>query len=513
MQKILVTGATGYIGGRLVPLLLANNFQVRCLVRNIEKAQSFAWPDVELVEADVLDYDSLEAACQDIDVAYYLIHSMGDKKTANFNERDQKAAANFTKAAKKAKVKKIIYLSGLGDSSDDSLSAHLKSRHLTGTTLSSSGLPVIEFRAAQILGAGSISFEMMRYLVERLPVMIAPKWANTLTQPIAVDDVLSYLLAAATLDLASTQLPDTSIKNKIIIEIGAADVLPYKDLLKLYAKVRDLKRSLLIVPVLTPELSARWVHLITPIPANIARPLISGLRNQVIVQNQSAKQLFPDIQPLTIEQALHAATQQLITGDLPTIWSGAELQDNPNKATEINKKLADIETEYLQKKTAQKKGMFIESRRMLFNCSADRAFATFSCIGGEQGWFYGNGLWKIRGMWDRLLGGPGLVRGRRCNTNIRTGDALDFWRVEKVTLNKELVLKSEMKMPGRAWLSFRIQEQANIDSLNKSIYVEQTAWFEPHGLAGLIYWYSLVPAHYFLFSGMLRNIKQMAETK
>ena len=473
-KLILVTGTTGYVGGRLVPRLLAAGYRVRCLVRDPARLQGRPWLDqVELAQGDVLQPASLVAAMREASVVYYLIHSLGGG--SDFSERDLTAARNCAAAAKSAGVERIIYLGGLGDPQTD-LSPHLRSRHETGAALREAGVPVTEFRAAVIVGSGSLSFEMIRYLTERLPVMICPKWVFTRIQPIAIRNVLDYLVAAL----------DCAASTGRILEIGGRDVLTYAEMMTGYARARGLTRRLLAVPVLTPRLSSYWVHLVTPIPANIAQPLIKGLGNEVIVRDALAIKLFPAIQPLDYETAVRLALLKMDARDVETAWADALTSSQGDKTP-----VTLINTE----------GMIIERRQRMVSASADAVYRSFARLGGTRGWLYMDWAWQLRGMIDRLFGGVGMRRGRRDPEALRVGDPLDFWRVEMVEPGRLIRLRAEMRVPGRAWLEFKSLPRSNGQTL-----LTQTAFFEPKGLFGLLYWYVLYPVHALIFSGLIRRI-------
>ncbi|MCG6912407.1 SDR family oxidoreductase [bacterium BMS3Abin03] len=473
---ILVTGATGYVGGRLVPRLLEKKYKVRCLVRDVSRLES-RWKGVELVESDVLNADSLEGVFKDIDVAYYLIHSMGGD--SEFSETDIIAAKNFAQAAENQGVKRIIYLGGLG-SSEENLSKHLSSRLQTGDTLRKFNVPVTEFRAGVIVGSGSLSFEMIRYLTERLAIMITPKWVNTKTQPIAIRDVLRYLVEALTIEKSSGE----------IIDIGGEDILTYRDLMRIYAEIRGLKRYFIKVPVLTPRLSSHWIGFVTPLPSRIAKPLVDGLKTELICKSNKAKDLF-GFKTISYKEAVKLALLRKKEGTTKTIWFSSYSAGQQNKITPVH--------------LVQKEGMMIEKRELIVNASVESTFKTFTSLGGKNGW-YANFLWKMRGYIDLLAGGVGLRRGRRSENELITGDPLDFWRVEAIEKNKLLRLRAEMKVPGKAWLQFQAEETNN----NKST-LTQTAFYEPKGLLGLLYWYALYPLHGLIFRGMIRSIKTKAE--
>ena len=473
-MHVLVTGATGYIGGRLVPRLLSAGHTVRCFARNAARLTG-RFDGIEVAEGDLFDRDSLVAALRDIEIAYYLVHSMV-RGRGDFVARDREAAALFATAAREAGVSRIVYLGGLGNESDG-LSHHLRSRHEVGEVLRSTGVIVTEFRAAMIVGSGSASFEMMRYLTDRLPVMIAPKWVSTPCQAIAVRDVLTYL---------TTELGRTATQSEIF-EIGGADVLSYKEMMLRYAAIRGLRRRLLVVPFFTPRLSSGWVHLVTPIPSSVARPLVEGLRTPVIVRDDAAHRAFPSIVPVGYDEAVRRALDRYSTVGPETTWFDAfDVRELPDQFTG----------------TAQ--GMFIDRRQRETTASARSLFATFTSLGGKRGWLYADWLWELRGILDRVVGGIGTRRGRRSATGLRVGDALDFWRVEAYEIDHSLRLRAEMRLPGRAWLEFEVLTGEGKRSLR------QTAFFEPHGLFGYLYWYGVVPFHELIFGQMARRIVEEA---
>jgi uncharacterized protein YbjT (DUF2867 family) len=469
----LVTGATGYVGGRLVPRLLAAGRKVRVLARDPARVAGRPWAgEVSIVQGDVHDPASLGPALDGVEVAYYLVHSMGDH--AAFADRDREAARAFGQAARAAGVRRIVYLGGLG-ASDAGLSDHLRSRQETGDALRSAGVPVTELRAAVIVGSGSISFEMIRWLVERLPVMICPRWVFQRIQPIAIHDVLSYLVLAP-------QVPEAA---NAVVEIGGADVLTYREMMLGYARKRGLRRYLLPVPVLTPRLSSHWVRWMTPVPASIALPLVEGLRNEVIVRDDSARRLFPGIHPLSYAEALDRALERLERGEVETAWSDS-LSSSPRDVPDV--KLTVVE------------GMIIERRAIQVDLPPEPLFRAFTGLGGERGWLYMDWAWEIRGVLDQLVGGPGFRRGRRDPDHLRPGDALDFWRVEAVEPGRLLRLRAEMKVPGRAWLEFEALPGDGGTTLS------QTAFFAPRGLAGHLYWYLLYPVHAAIFRNLVRRV-------
>ena len=479
-SMVLVTGATGYIGGRLVTRLLEQGHRVRCLARDPVRLQGRAWLSaVDVVAGDVLDPSTLAPAMRDVGAAYYLVHSLGGG--ADFHERDLRAAANFAAAARDAGVERIVFLGGLAASSEG-LSEHLRSRQETGDALRGAGVPVTEFRAGVIVGSGSLSFEMIRYLSERLPVMVCPRWVYTRTQPIGIREVIEYLAAALT-------VPDSTGR---ILEIGGADVVTYGDMMKIYAEVRGLRRWLLPVPVLTPRLSSYWVNVVTPIPGAIARPLVEGLRNESLVHDDTARRLFPGITPVRYRTSVERALARLQAQQVETAWSDA-----------LSSSQGDVAPVTL---TVQE-GMTIERRQRVVAAGAPAVFRVFTGLGGARGWLYMNWAWRLRGFFDKLIGGVGLRRGRRHPDEVRVGDALDFWRVEEVVPDRMLRLRAEMLVPGKAWLQFDVAPRDDGTSL-----LTQTAFFASKGLGGWLYWYALYPVHAFIFSGMIRRVAERAVT-
>jgi len=477
--NILVTGASGYIGGRLVPRLLDGGHHVICLARDPNRLAGGRWKDVEVRRGDALNPEGLSQVLRGVDIAYYLIHSMAEG-ARGFEDRDRVAAQNFGAAARTAGVQQIVYLGGLG-AGDKELSAHLASRQEVGNILRASGVPVTEFRAAVIVGAGSMSFEMIRYLTERLPVMITPRWVTTRCQPIAIDDVLEYLTRC---------LSEPRAKGRTF-EIGGPDVLTYGDMMRGYAAARGLRRTLISVPVLTPRLSSYWVDLVTPIPASYSHPLIEGMRSEVVVHEPSAREVF-NCEPMPYEEALRRALDRTQSGQVETFWAAAGRPDS------LKPGVMSIVTE----------GMIVEQRQVEVAASSPEVFATFSGIGGQRGWFYADWAWQVRGLIDGLIGGVGVRRGRRHPDELRPGEALDFWRVEIVEPGRLIRLRAEMKLPGLAWLQFEARPLAR-----GGTQLIQTAFFEPHGLAGLLYWYLLHPLHQLIFSGMAQAVGRLAEQR
>jgi uncharacterized protein YbjT (DUF2867 family) len=477
-KPILVTGATGYVGGRLVPRLLEEGYRVRCLVREPARLQGRPWLDeVEVVQGDVLDAQSLRAAMQGISVAYYLIHGMQGGKV--YAERDMKAARTFTEVAEAAQIERIIYLGELVDTTAK-LSPYLRSRHETGYLLRQGRVPVTEFRAGMIVGSGSALFEMVRYLTEREPLLICPRWYFSLAQPIAIRDALAYLVTAL-------ETPDSLGK---LIEIGGPTRLTYAQMLLDYAEVRGLKRLLIPTPFYVPRLSAYWVHLVTPIHWRVVLPLIEGLRIQSIVHDSLAKELFPQIEPLEFMTAVSLALGRVEHGDVKTSWSDALV----TTAGDIKPYHFTIED-----------GMMIERRQLLVDLPAETVFRAYSGVGGERGWLYMDWAWAIRGWMDKIVGGVGLRRGRRDPDEIWVGESLDFWRVEAVTPERCMRLRAEMKLPGNAWLEFQSVPQKDGKTL-----LTTSAFFATHGLGGFLYWYAMWPFHKFIFDGLTRKIAERA---
>lgn len=471
-MRILVTGATGYIGGRLVPRLLERGHTVRALARDAQRLRG-RFDGAEIVEGSIGDGDALASALESIDCAYYLIHSMGT--TSNFAGADRDAARAFGTAAKAAGVKRIVYLGGLGKD-DEKLSPHLRSRHEVGDVLRESGVPVVEFRAALIIGSGSISFEMLRYLTERLPFMVAPKWVETKCQPIAIRDVLQYLLDAA-----------GETTRARIYEIGGTDVLTYKQMMMRFAAIRGLKRHIVTVPLLTPQLSSYWVHLVTPISSRLAQPLIRGLHNEVVVDDPSALADFPNVHPIGFGEAVLLALDRYSALGPETTWFDAyDVRTLPDAFTGV------------------REGVLIDRRQRETSASAQAVAAVFSALGGKRGWLVGNTLWELRGLMDRLVGGFGMRRGRRSETDLRVGDAVDFWRVDAFEPGKLLRLRAEMRLPGRAWLQFEVAPSGGGSTFR------QTAFFEPRGLFGNLYWYAVALFHEWLFSKLASSIVRTA---
>jgi uncharacterized protein YbjT (DUF2867 family) len=480
----LVTGATGYVGGRLVPELLGAGHTVRAMTRTEGWLRDFPWADqVELVTADVLKPETLTVALRGVDVAYYLVHSMSSG--AAFEDRDRTAATNFATAAKSAGVKRIVYLGGLSDETATDVSAHLASRAEVGRILASTGVPTIVPRAAVILGSGSASFEMLRYLTERLPVMVTPRWVRTRIQPIAIRDVLHYLVGCA-------DLPDGVSDG---YDIGGPDVLTYRDMMQRYAAVAGLRRRLiLIVPLLSLRLSSLWIGLVTPIPSQLARPLVGSLRIEVVCRDHEIAGVIPDPPGgLTgFDDAVRLALRRVGDGQVTTSWMQNEWPGAPSDPLPTDPDWAGGT-------------LLTDERSRVVTVPRHRTWRVVEAIGGANGWYSFPLAWAVRGWLDRLVGGVGLRRGRRDPHTLRVGDALDWWRVEEVVPDRLLRLRAEMRVPGLAWLEFHLDD----DGVNTRL--TQRAIFYPHGLAGQLYWYSIAPFHAPVFNGMINNIAGEAE--
>ena len=470
---IFLTGATGYVGGRLLAQLEDEGRRLRCLARRPEFLRSRAAPSTEVVQGDVLKVETLQPALRGVDTAYYLVHSMGSK--GEFVEEDRTAAALFAKTARAAGVKRLIYLGGLGHEED--LSDHLASRQEVGDVLRQSGVPTIEFRASIIIGSGSLSFEMIRALVEKLPAMITPRWVRSRAQPIGIEDVIAYLVQALDLPLDRSR----------VFEIGGADQASYGDIMEEYARQRGLRRWILPVPVLSARLSSLWLGLVTPLYSRVGRKLVDSLRHDTLVRDHSAGEVF-GIRPAGLGKTIERALQNEDHDFAQTRWSDA-----------------------LSSKGAERRwggvkfgSRLVDSRVRTVPCDVSAAFRPIERIGGKTGWYYGNWLWRIRGFLDLLVGGPGLRRGRRHPGQVVPGDTVDFWRVERIEQDRLLSLNAEMKLPGRAWLQFEVEPCA------EGSQIRQTAIFDPVGLAALVYWYGLYPLHELVFRGMLRGIARAA---
>jgi uncharacterized protein YbjT (DUF2867 family) len=480
---ILLTGASGYVGGRLLARLERRGATLRCLARRPEFLAGRVGKGTQLVAGDALCEQSLPPALAGVNTAYYLIHSMGNPGSASFEREDREAAENFGRAAREAGVQRIVYLGGLGADGPD-LSAHLRSRHEVGAALRASGVPVIEFRASIVIGSGSLSFEMIRALVDRLPIMVTPRWVSVVAQPIGIEDLLDYLEAALDLDCHESR----------IYEIGGADRVSYGDLMREYARQRGLRRWMIPVPALTPRLSSLWLGLVTPLYARVGRKLIDSICHETIVRDDRALRDF-DIAPIGASLAIRRALENEERDFAQTRWSDA------------------VSSSGLPFDALQTTGLVRIGRRLgdQRSCKLEVApacaFAPIRRIGGTTGWYAFDWLWRLRGFIDLLAGGVGVRRGRRDPEHPAVGDALDWWRVESYEPDRRLRLRAEMRLPGRAWLEFEVLPAAG------GSIVRQTAVFDPAGLLGLLYWYGIYPLHAFVFRGMLAGIARAARAE
>jgi uncharacterized protein YbjT (DUF2867 family) len=471
MTKILITGSTGYVGSRLIRALSNTAHQLICTARNPTYIQNTLPRNAIAVQADFNADRSLKSVFQGCEVAFFLMHSLGEQK--GFEDMESSIAQNFARAASASGIKTIIYLGGLIDESEAIHSPHMRSRKAVGDILRQSNIPVIEFRASVILGPGSTSFELIRALVERLPVMVTPRWVRVKAQPIFIDDVINYL----------TQSIDIKLKTSKIIEIGGADVVSYQSIMQSYAKIRQLHRFMIPIPFLTPYLSSLWLGFVTPVYARVGRKLIDSITSESIVKNREESKVF-DIQPLGCHQAMKECLKKEDSEITQTKWSYAlstSIRDKDETNLRYGNRILDV-------------------HRIEVPDHIKHPFKAIEAIGGQNGWYYLNILWRIRGWVDLLFGGIGLRRGRSHHTHLAEGDTIDWWRVEIYKPGEQLRLKAEMKLPGRAWLDFELVTE------DKKRFIQQTIIFDPLGLLGLLYWYLLVPIHWVLFKGMLRNI-------
>ena len=482
---VLVTGATGYLGGRLVPELLEAGYRVRCMARTPEKLRDHPWADrIEIARADVLDTDAVGAALDGVDVAYYLIHALGTG--SHFDDTDRKGAHVFAKAAHEAGVRRVVYLGGLGPGANarDS-SPHLRSRAEVGEILLASGVPTAVLRAAVVIGSGSASFEMLRYLTERLPVMVTPRWVTSRIQPIAVMDVLRYLVGCA----------DLPADVNRAFDIGGPDVLTYEQMMQRYAAVAGLRRRLLLpVPMLSPWLSSHWVGLVTPVPGALARPLVESLRSEVVCHEHDIARYVPDPpEGLTgFDDALALALKRIRDADVQTSWSSAGITGAPSDPLPTDPDWSGGT-------------LYEDVRESDVDASPGAVWRVIEGIGGDNGWYSWPLAWSVRGWLDRVVGGVGLRRGRRDPHRLRVGDSLDFWRVEEVVPGELLRLRAEMRLPGLAWLEFSVSRRGSVTRYR------QRALFHPRGLFGHAYWWSVWPFHGVVFGGMCRGIARAAE--
>ncbi len=476
----LVTGASGYIGGRLIPDLLAKGYRVRVLARNARRLQEHSWvKQVEVIEGDAFETKVVEKALNGVDVAYYLMHSLMEKN--NFESQEMKMADIFGKAASRQKVGRIVYLGGIVPAEAE-LSPHMSARANTGKILRESGVPTLELRAGIVIGSGSASFEMLRHLTERLPFMITPKWLNIRIQPIAVRDVLHYLVGAASVDK----------KVSGSFDIGGPDVFSYKTMMQKYAETAGLRKRIIVpVPVMTPKLSSGWVGLVTPVPYTLARRLVASLKNEVVVGDDRIRKLIPDPEGglTTFKRAVELALVRIKDNQVETRWSDASIPWTPSDPLPTDPQWAGG-------------SVYKDVRKLDSKDALDVVWKRIEAIGGDNGYSTATWAWELRGLADKVTGGVGLRRGRRDPDHLQVGDALDFWRVEKVDRPKTLRLRAEMRMPGLAWLEFVVEPDAKTGGCK----ITQTATYAPKGLMGHLYWWSVWPMHGIVFPSMIRHI-------
>jgi len=484
--RVLVTGATGYIGGRLVPRLLDAGFDVRVLVRHPEKLRNVPWAlRVDIHEGDLADRASLDAACQDVDVFYYLVHSMGQK--GDFEATELQCAHNVAQATRAAGVKRIVYLGGLHPDAGD-LSKHLRSRAEVGDILLESGVPTLALQAGVIIGSGSTSFEMIRHLTDVLPVMTAPKWVGNLIQPIAVRDVMYYLIAAASVDASVNRA----------VDIGGPDVLTYMNMMNDYAEEAGMRRrAILKLPVLTPYLASQWVNLVTPIPRSLAVPIIASLQNDCVMKNHDIDAIIPPPPEGLVgyRRSVSLALERVRQGDVETGWQNASVFGAPSDPLPTDPEWAGHR-------------VYLDDRTRSCRASSDALWKVIEGIGGDRGWYSMPMAWAARGFADKIVGGVGLRRGRVNPDTLKAGEVLDWWRVERVDYGHFLRLRAEMKVPGLAWLELYAFSEPDGSSRYR-----QRAIFFPRGIAGRLYWFSILPFHGIIFSGMARRIVAAAELK
>jgi uncharacterized protein YbjT (DUF2867 family) len=483
--RVLVSGATGYVGGRLVPRLMSEGFSVRVMARHPDRLRDHPWVDqVEVVAADALDYESTRAALAGVDVAYYLLHSLSNH--AGFEAIEDAMARTFGKAAKEAGVSRLVYLGGITPPTGE-LSHHLASRQMTGEILRESGVPTTELRAAVILGSGSASFEMLRHLTERLPFMITPKWLKTRVQPIAIRDVLHYLVEAA----------KTKDSDHHVGDIGGPDVLTYLEMMQRYAKVAGLRaRKVITVPVLTPRLSSHWVSLVTPVPRRLALPLVDSLINEVVVNAELDVRQFLSEPPtglVEFNEGVALALARVRNQEVESRWSSALLPGAPSNPLPTDPEWSGG-------------SLYVDLRERKTSATPEQLWRVIEGIGGRNGWYSTFFLWEIRGLMDRMMGGVGLRRGRRDPERLYVGESVDFWRVERRDPGVLLRLRAEMRLPGLAWLDLIVDR----DDDGATVF-RQRATYRPTGLVGHLYWWAVTPFHGLVFGSMCRNIPKAAE--
>jgi len=481
-MKILLTGATGYIGKRLLPVLIEQGHEVVCCVRDKNRFPSdgiYKHPNVSLFEVDFLKDISISDSVKDVDAAYYLIHSMSSN-VKDFGSLEENSANNFIKLVKQTSIKQIIYLGGI--TNEEKLSKHLASRKNVEEILSKSGIPLTSIKAGIIVGSGSASFEIIRDLVEKLPMMITPKWLNTKHQPIAIRNILEYLTGVLL-------RPETFDKS---YDVGGPDILSYKQMLLQLAEVRGLKRYIFTVPVMTPRLSSYWLYFVTSTSYMLATNLVNSMKIEVVAKGKELEKML-GIKPISYKEAVQLAFQRIEQNNVISSWKDSLVSSY-------------VDNSLLEHINVPTNGCFIDKREIQIKTSIEQVINNLWSIGGDRGWYYADWLWHIRGFLDKLVGGVGLRRGRTNANTIHTGDTLDFWRVLAADKqNKRLLLYAEMKLPGEAWLEFKITEK------NGKSLLQQTATFRPKGLFGRLYWYSVLPYHYFIFNGLAENIVKFIE--
>ena len=477
--RVLVTGATGYVGGRLVRELLSHDYRVRVLVRDAKRLQDYPWRDqVEIVEGDATDLESLKKALSQIDLAYYMLHALMAPK--NFEELEEELARKFGEIAKASAVKRIVYLGGIA-SPDENLSPHMSARAKTGEILRASGVPTIELRAGVVIGAGSASFEMLRHLTERLPIMVTPKWLKNRIQPIAIRDVLRYLVGSATIDLTI---------NKDF-DIGGPEVFTYMEMMQIYASVAGLRKRIIIpLPVLTPKLASGWIGLVTPVPVTLAKRLVASLKHEVVARNDEIRKYVPDHPDgmTDFRKAVSLALTRIKDLEVDTRWSSAQPPGTHSQPLPTDPDWAGG-------------SLYIDERRYLSDDDVHTVWQRVEAIGGDNGYSTATWAWELRGLMYRVVGGVGLRRGRRDPVSLREGEALDFWRVEEIRRPELLRLRAEMKLPGLAWLEFKIEKTHSGKTL-----LTQRALYHPRGLFGHLYWWLVLPMHGIVFPSMAKKM-------
>ena len=484
--RVLVTGATGYVGGRLVRELLSHGYRVRVLVRDAHRLHDYPWRDaVEVFEGDATKTGVLLDALRDIDLAYYLLHAL--MVSDDFEKVEEQLARDFGEAAEKNNVRRIVYLGGIA-SGDEKLSPHMSARAITGEILRASGVPTIELRAGVVIGSGSASFEMLRHLTERLPIMVTPKWLKNRIQPIAIRDVLRYLVGSATIDE----------KINRDFDIGGPEVFTYMEMMQIYASVAGLRKRIIIpLPVLTPKLASGWIGLVTPVPVTLAKRLVASLKHEVVARNDEIRKYVPDPPGgLTdFRKAVSLALTRIKNLEVETRWSSAQTPGTHSEPLPTDPSWAGG-------------SLYKDERRFISNDSIEQVWERVEAIGGANGYSTATWAWELRGLMDRLVGGVGLRRGRRDPLKLREGESLDFWRVEAIDRPRLLRLRAEMKLPGLAWLEFRVEKTADGKTL-----LTQRALYHPRGLFGHLYWWAVFPMHGIVFPSMAKKLAGQSASK